>query len=370
MAAVRDLYEVLGVPRDASQEDIKKAYRRLAREHHPDVNNDPQAEERFKEVSGAYEILSDPDKRARYDAFGATGGPQGSPFTDIQDIFDLFFGAGGFGGVGSRRARPRSRTRHGEDLRTAVALSFRDSVFGVRRDIEIDRLVVCDRCLGNGAEPGTSPIACRNCGGTGSVQAVRRSVFGTVMTATPCATCDGSGLEIPDKCEACFGQGRRREPATVTVDVPAGVSDGMDLRVQANGNAGVSGGPAGDLYVSLHVEPSAEFERRGQDLFTVLDISITQATLGGEIEVDTLEGAERKRVEPGTESGTIVRLRGKGVPNLNRRGRGDLFVTLHVVTPRDLSREEMKLLERLAELRGEPASRKHATRGQLRRPEF
>jgi molecular chaperone DnaJ len=369
MAPVRDLYEVLGVSRDASDDEIKKAYRRLAREHHPDVNGDPAAEERFKEVAGAYEILSDPEKRQRYDAFGQTGGPGGGPggFADIQDIFDMFFG-GGFQ-TATRSRGPRSRAQHGEDLGVRVSLTFGEAAFGVRRDLEVDRLAVCETCGGNGAAPGTAPVACRACRGSGQVQAVRRTIFGTVMTAAPCDTCRGTGQEIPDKCEACFGEGRRRTPSTVTVDIPAGVSDGMELRVTGGGHAGLAGGPAGDLYVSLSVEPSLAFDRRGQDLFTVLDITMTQAALGAQIEIEGLDATERIAVEPGTDSGTVVRLKGKGIPNVNRRGRGDLYVTLHVVTPHDLSREERKLVERLAELRREP-TRKDVASGELRRPEF
>ncbi|HSL12605.1 MAG TPA: molecular chaperone DnaJ [Actinomycetota bacterium] len=370
MSTVRDLYEVLGVSRDASHEDIKRAYRRLAREHHPDVNGDPAAEERFKELTGAYEILSDPEKRARYDAYGATGGPAGQPFSDLQDIFDVFFGQGGFGGFGggaARRRGPRSPARRGEDIAVPVRLTFAEAAFGARRDLEIDRLVTCDLCGGSGAHPGTSPVACRTCGGAGEVQSVRRSVFGTLMTTTTCHACDGTGQEIPDKCERCLGQGRIRMPATVTVDIPAGVADGMELRVAGNGHAGFAGGSAGDLFVRIEVEPSAAFERRGQDLFSVLDVSITQATLGAELDIDGLDAVQRIVVEPGTESGTVIRLKGKGVPNLNRHGRGDLFVTLHVVTPRDLSRDERDLLARLAELRGEDRG---PGRAPLRRPEF
>jgi molecular chaperone DnaJ len=367
MATVRDLYDVLGVARDASPDEIKRAYRKLARELHPDVSADPATEERFKEVTGAYEILSDPQKRQRYDAFGPAGGPQGQPFTDIQDIFDLFFG-GGFN-VGGRPRGPRSRTQRGEDAGVRLSLSFREAVFGARREIDVERLAVCDRCLGNGAEPGTAPIACRTCGGTGEIQSVRRSIFGTVMTASACETCRGTGQEIPERCEKCRGEGRVRAPATVTVEIPAGVSEGMELRVGGNGHAGIAGGPAGDLYVALAVEPSQHYERRGQDLFTVLDISITQAALGARVDVETLDGQERIHVEPGTDSGTVVRLKGKGVPNLSRRGRGDLFVTLHVLTPNELAREERALLERLAELRGEATSRTPSV-GELRRPNF
>src|SRR5688572_7022703 len=244
MAAVRDLYEILGIARDASPTEIKAAYRKLARTLHPDVNADPADQERFKEITGAYEILSDPAKRQRYDEFGAAG-PQGAPFGDIQDIFDMFFG-GGFGG---RSRGPRSRVRRGEDLRIRVRLTFPESVFGVEQRLEIERLAACERCGGSGARPGTSPVTCRTCGGAGEVQAVRRSIFGTVMTATPCVACGGTGEEIRDRCEECGGDGRLRTTATVTFDVPAGVLEGMDLRVGGEGNAGVSGGPAGDLIV-------------------------------------------------------------------------------------------------------------------------
>jgi molecular chaperone DnaJ len=365
MAAVRDLYEILGVGRDASATEIKAAYRKLARTLHPDVNADPTDQERFKEITGAYEILSDPAKRRRYDEFGAAG-PQGAPFADIQDLFDMFFG----GGFGVRSRGPRSRVRRGEDLRVHVRLRFPESVFGVQQDLEIERLATCARCEGRGAKPGTSPITCRACGGAGEVQSVRRSIFGTVMTAAPCVACGGTGEEIPDRCDECGGEGRVRASTTVTFDVPAGVLEGMDLRAGGQGNAGVAGGPPGDLIVGVEVEPSEAFVRQGQDLHGVLDVSITQATLGGEIEVETLDGPERLRIEPGTESGTVLRLRGKGVPHLQRRGRGDLFVTLHIVTPRDLSKEERSLLERLAELReGTPSGNGVAPR-ELRRPEY
>jgi molecular chaperone DnaJ len=365
MAAVRDLYDILGVRRDASPAEIKAAYRKLARSLHPDVNADPADQDRFKEITGAYEILSDPAKRRRYDEFGAAG-PQGAPFADIQDLFDMFFG----GGFGVRSRGPRSRVRRGEDLRVRVRLTFPESVFGVEQELAIERLAVCTRCEGGGAEPGTSPIACRTCGGAGEVQSVRRSIFGTVMTSAPCVSCGGTGEEIPDRCEACGGEGRVPASATVTFEVPAGVLEGMDLRVGGHGNAGLAGGPPGDLIVGVEVEPSEAFVRQGQDLHGVLDVSITQATLGGEIEIETLDGPERLRIDPGTESGTVLRLKGRGVPHLQRRGRGDLFVTLHIVPPRDLSKEERSLLERLAELRDGPGAGNGTARRGLRRPEY
>ncbi len=373
MAPVRDLYEILGVERGASGEDIKKAYRGLARELHPDVNADPAAETRFKEIVGAYEILSDPQKRQQYDAYGQGGGPAGFPFNDIQDIFDMFFGGQGFagaGGVGTRRRGPRrTRTQRGEDLFIATALTFEEAAFGVQRELQVDRLTACESCMGVGAEPGTAPVACRTCGGAGETQQVRRSIFGTLMTAAPCQVCEGTGQEILDRCKTCGGDGRLVGKEAITVDLPAGVADGMELRVTGSGHAGRAGGPQGDLYVGIRVEPSEAFERHGQDLASILDISMTQAALGADLQIDTLDGPEHVKIEPGTESGTTLRIRGKGVPNLNRRGRGDLFVTVHVRVPADLSKVERKLLEQLAEIREERSSKKDPARAPLRRPE-
>ncbi|HEX6331642.1 MAG TPA: molecular chaperone DnaJ [Actinomycetota bacterium] len=364
MAGIRDLYEILGVGRDASAEDIKKAYRRLAREYHPDVNPDSVAEDRFKEVSAAYEILSDPQKRQQYDLYGQ-GGPMDFPFGDISDLFEAFFGQGSFG---RRRTATRTRTQRGEDVFAEVRLTFREAVFGTRREVPVARLEPCDRCSGSGAEPGTSPRRCRTCGGSGQVQDVRRSIFGTVMTAHPCSTCEGSGEEITSPCERCQGRGRLAAEATVPVDVPAGVSDGLDLRVPDAGHAGRSGGTRGDLYLSISVEDDPVFERRGTDVFSLLEVPMTQASLGAELEVETLDGPERIDLDPGTASGTTLRLRGKGVPNLGRRSRGDLFLTIQVVAPEPTSKEERRLLEQLAELRGEPAGKRATGKGTLRKP--
>ncbi|MGZ8605665.1 MAG: molecular chaperone DnaJ [Actinomycetota bacterium] len=366
MAGIRDLYEILGLTREASSDDVKKAYRRLAREYHPDVNPDPAAEERFKEVTAAYEILSDPQKRQQYDLYGQGLGQGDFPFGDVADLFEAFFGQGTFGR--RRTATRRSRAQHGEDVFADVHLSFREAVFGVRQEVPIARLEPCDRCSGTGAEPGTSPERCRTCGGSGQVQDVRRSIFGTVMTAHPCATCEGTGEEVTQRCERCDGRGRVAAEATVPVDVPAGVSDGLDLRIAGVGHAGRAGGPAGDLYLSISVEDDPVFERRGTDVFAMLDVPMTQAALGAQVEVETLDGPERVDVAAGTASGTTVRLRGKGVPALGRRGRGDLFLTIQVTTPEPGSKEERRLLEQLAELRGEPAGKRASVRADLRRP--
>ena len=364
MAAVRDLYEILGVPRDASQEDIRAAYRRLAREHHPDVNTHPAAEERFKEVAAAYEILSDSHKRAQYDAYGRSGSVE-FPFGDVSDLFEAFFGTGTFG---RRRSGPRSRVQRGEDVFAEVGIGFREAAFGVRREVRVARMETCDRCSGDGAELGTTPERCRTCAGTGQVQDVRRSIFGTVMTAHPCGTCEGTGQEIVSPCERCRGRGRVGAEATVTVDVPAGVSDGMELRISDAGHAGRSGGPAGDLYVSVHVEDDPVFERHGQDVFAILEVPLVQAALGARVEIETLGGTETVEIEPGTDPGTTLRLRGHGIPNLGRRGRGDLFLTIAIRTPRDLSKDERRLLEELARLRGEAAGKRSTSNATLRKP--
>jgi molecular chaperone DnaJ len=364
MARIRDLYEILGVPRDATQEEVKRAYRRLAREYHPDVSQSHDAEDRFKEIAAAYEILSDPEKRAQYDRYGQ-GGPDVFPFGDVADIFEAFFGSGGFG---RRTVTRRSRAERGEDVFASVRLTFEEAAFGTHREVEVERFQSCDRCAGSGAEPGTEPSRCRTCGGTGQVQDVRRSIFGTVMTARPCTSCEGTGEEVLTPCERCRGTGRVVAVGSVPVEVPAGVADGVELRVPGAGHAGRAGGTPGDLYLSIEVEEHAIFERRGQDLFAILELPMVQAALGSELEVETLDGPERIQIDPGTESGTTFRLRGKGMPNLGRRGRGDLFVTVHVTTPSQLSREERKLLERLAELRGEAAGRRARDRATLRKP--
>jgi molecular chaperone DnaJ len=367
-ARLPDLYGVLGVPRGASTEDIRRAYRRLARELHPDVNGDPQAEQRFKQAVAAYETLSDPVKRRQYDLFGQTGGGADVfGFADFGDIFEAFFG----GGVGRRQrgGRRPSRTQAGEDLFVRVSLSFEEAAFGTTREVALDALGECDRCAGTGCEPGTSVTRCSRCGGAGEIQDVTRSLFGTVMTARTCGTCMGTGEQVVSPCTRCGGDGRVRNERTVSVDVPAGVADGMELRVTSSGNAGRAGGPIGDLYVSLHVEPHAIFERRGQDLVCALSVPMTMAALGSEVEIPMLDGEPtRVRLEAGTESGSVLRLRGQGIPNLGRRGRGDLYVTVVVETPKDLSKEERSLLEALAMLRGEmPTDRPAKRSGRLRK---
>ncbi|HXJ65803.1 MAG TPA: molecular chaperone DnaJ [Actinomycetota bacterium] len=361
MADVQDLYELLGVDHDATPDDIRRAYRQLARELHPDVNPEPGAEERFKQVSAAYEVLSDPQKRQQYDTFGNQSIPDMFPF---GDIFDVFFG----GGRGRQRRGPRGRARAGEDAFAEISLTLEEAAFGTQREVTIESLEPCQRCSGSGAEPGTAPQRCSRCGGSGELQEVQRSIFGTIMTTRPCPTCEGSGEVVASPCAECRGEGRVRRRQVVTADVPAGVADGMQLRIEGVGNAGRAGGPPGDLYLQTNVRPHPSFERRGIDLHAILDVPLTQAVLGAEVEVHTLDGVERVKLAAGTQPGTVIRLKGQGVPNLGRRGRGDLFLTVQVVVPDHLKRDERQLVERLAESRGEAPRKGEVPEGRLRRP--
>jgi len=364
VAQTRDLYEVLGVSRDATPEDIKKAYRRLAREFHPDVSADPEAEHKIKEINLAYQTLSDPRKRQQYDMYGGRGFTQDMfNVGDISDIFEMFFGGSPFGG---RRSRG-PRVARGADGHAALGLTFEEAAFGARKEIEIDRLTLCDACAGTGAAPGSAPVGCRHCGGTGEVSDVRRSVFGTVMTSRTCSVCGGSGQEIADPCPTCRGDGRVPETRSVSVEVPAGVADGMDLRVEGVGEQGHRGAPPGDLYLTLRVEPHPVFERRGQDLVAILDVPLTQAVLGADLAIETLDGPETVKIPPGLDPGTVIRLPGRGVPNIGRRGRGDLYLECAVDIPSSPSRKERALIEQLAELRSETTG-KGAGPGTLRKP--
>jgi molecular chaperone DnaJ len=363
---VPDLYEVLGVRRDATPDEIKRTYRRLARELHPDVNDDPDAERRFKQITAAYQTLSDPVRRRQYDLFGGQGvAPDLFPFGDMGDIFDVFFG----GGIGGRRrgTRRRARAHRGEDLFVRLTLQFEEAAFGTEKEVSVDTMHECGRCRGSGCEPGTHPSRCTRCGGSGEIQDVSRSVFGTVMTARPCTTCEGTGEEIAAPCKECRGDGRLPTRQARTVEVPAGVADGMELRVPGGGQEGRQGGGQGDLFVALKVRPHPIFDRRGQDLVCVLTVPMTQAALGTEVEIPTLDEPELIRLEPGTGSGTIIRLRGRGLPHVGRRARGDLFVTVEVETPKAGSKEERALLERLAELRREGPAQGKGPVGKLRK---
>ena len=358
--AERDLYDVLGVSRDATQDDIRKAYRRLAREHHPDVNQDPEAERRFKEVNLAYQTLSDPARRRQYDLFGGEGiSPDVFGFGDLGDIVEAFFGGSPFGRARTRR---RTRTARGSDVRVTLPLTFEEAVFGATKEVAVRALRLCDRCQGTGAEPGTFSSRCSACGGSGEVSDVRRSVFGTVMTSRTCPTCEGTGEEVASPCATCRGDGRLAGEHTVVVEVPAGVADGMELRMEGAAEDGRGGGRPGDLYLALAVDPHPVFERQGQDLVGVLEIPVLAAITGAEFEVDTLDGTAGVSVPPGTRAGTVLRVKDAGVPHLGRRGRGDLVLHVDLDVPRRLPREERRLIEDLADQRGE----RGRLRGRLR----
>ena len=349
-----DYYELLGVSRDASPDEIKKAYRRLARQLHPDTNPDPEAAERFKEVAAAYEVLSDPEKRARYDRFGADGvnGPMGAGFGtgSINDIFDVFFGGGSPFGGGPRRPPGKPR---GPDLEVVVDLPFEAAVFGTRHPVEVRTAVACTTCEATGCAPGHRPEACLECGGTGQVQRVRQSFLGQMVTNSVCPRCGGQGELIREPCDDCGGEGRRIEDRTYTVDIPAGVDTGSTLRLSGRGAAGVRGGPTGDLYVHVRVSPHERFTRVDEDLHCDLPISFAQAALGAHLTFETLDGPEDLVIPRGTPSGREFRLRGRGVPHLERNVRGDLVVRVLVEVPDDLTEEQEELLRAYAAARGE-----------------
>jgi molecular chaperone DnaJ len=354
-----DFYELLGVRPDATDDDLKRAYRRLARELHPDTRpDDPDAEERFKQVTLAYETLRDPERRRRYDRFGpdaikGTGGDGADPFAGfagagLGDIFDAFFGGGG-----GMRGRGPSGPLRGNDMETALELGFEEAVFGSQHEVALRAPTTCRTCSGSGAAPGTAPAACGMCGGAGEVRRVRQSILGQMVTASPCTRCGGTGQEIASPCPDCRGEGRRTEARTYVVDVPAGVDDGSTLRLAGKGAAGPRGGPPGDLYVHLRVRPSPRFTRTGYDLLHVLHVAVTQAALGVQIPFETLDGTEDLVLPAGTQTGRELRLRGRGVPSVDGRGRGDLVVRVVVDTPTGLTKVQEELLRQLAAERGE-----------------
>jgi len=349
-----DLYELLGVSPDATDEEIKRAYRRKARELHPDANGgDPDAEARFKEVSLAYEVLRDPERRARYDRYGPEGvfgqGPGSVTFdfeAGLSDIFEAFFGSMG--------ARPRRRgPMPGADAEVGLRLSLVEAAFGVDKALTVRLPVRCDACQGSGAQPGSHPVPCPDCRGAGEIRRVRQSLLGQVVTSVACGRCQGRGELTPDPCRACGGEGRRMEQRTLTVEVPPGVEDGATLRLAGRGPAGPRGGPNGSLFVQLQVEPDARFERVGDDLHTTVHVSMVRAALGTKVRVDTLEEPAEVVIEPGTQSGDVVRLKGLGIPHLQGRGRGDLYVHVVVDTPTGLTARQRELLTQLAAERGE-----------------
>lgn len=353
-----DYYALLGVSRDATPEEIKKAYRKLARELHPDVNPDPEHQERFKLVTAAYEVLSDPEKRQMYDlggdplsASGGFGGFGGGTF-DFGDIMDAFFGGGGGGQRG-----PRTRARRGQDALIRIQIDLADAVFGARRDITVDTASTCGACHGAGTAPDTEPVTCAMCKGRGEIQQVQRSFLGQVMTSRPCPQCQGFGTTIPHPCPECAGDGRVRIRRTITIQVPAGVDNGTRIQLTGEGEVGPNGGPAGDLYVEVAVAPHPTFERQGDDLHCTLTLPMTSAALGTSVPIQTLDGERAVDVRPGTQSGEILVMRGLGASRLRTGVRGDLQIHLRVEVPTKLDAEQTELLEQLARLRSEDSAR-------------
>jgi molecular chaperone DnaJ len=358
-----DYYELLEVERNSTEDEIKRAYRRLARTHHPDANGgDPAAEARFKEITAAYETLRDPERRRRYDMFGpeaergAGAGARGFDGTvfggGFGDIFETFFGqATGFGPGAGRQSRV-------PDAEIAVQLTFEQSVFGAEIEVPLDLPVVCESCDGSGARPGTTPVSCPDCAGSGQVRRVRQSLLGQMVTAMPCGRCEGSGEYVSSPCTDCRGNGQRPQSRTITVQVPAGVDNGSVLRVAGQGPAGPRGRGTGDLYVHLRVEPHKRFERAGNNLLMSLHIQMTHAALGAEVEIESLDGQEKITIPPGIQTGKVIHLKGKGVPDLHGgRRRGDLLVNIIVDTPTRLSRHEEDVLRQFAELRGDDVAK-------------
>ena len=372
MADKRDYYEVLGLKKGASEDEIKKAYRKVAKECHPDLHpGDKEAEARFKEANEAYGVLSDPDKKAKYDQFGFAGvdpnfgagagaGGFTGDFGDLGDIFgDIFggFGFGGFGG-GSSRSASRSGPQRGESLRVRLAISFEEAAFGCQKEINIPRVENCPDCKGTGCAPGTTAEICPDCKGTGTVRTQQRTAFGVFQSTGPCPKCGGSGKVIHSPCPKCRGNGSVRAQKKLSVSIPAGIDDGETVSLRSQGNAGKNGGPAGDLLVTIQVRPSPTFRREGTNVYITTSLSFIQAALGAEIQVPTLDGDVSLNIPEGTQTGSVFRLRGKGIPSLRGGGRGDQYITVNLDTPRNLTGKQKELLQELAESMGHKVKEK------------
>jgi molecular chaperone DnaJ len=353
--AQRDYYEILGVSKSATPDELKSAFRSLARKYHPDINKEHDAEEKFKEINEAYAVLSDPEKRAAYDRYGFAGlngmggGAQDFSSIDLSDLFSEFFG---FGGMGGSSQRARNAPRRGQDLGLKTKLAFEEAVFGVEKEIQFDRDEVCSVCHGSKAESGTKPVRCSNCGGKGEVRQVRQTFLGSMVQVTTCPTCGGTGEVISTPCKNCRGQGYERKHVKKTVAIPAGVDTGTQIRLAGEGQPGVNGGPSGNLYVEVDVQKHAFFERRQNDIILNLGVNIAQATLGADIEVPTVDGKATLKIPAGTQPGKTFNLRGKGVPYLKSSGRGDQIVVVTVDIPVHLDDNQRKMMEELAKTLG------------------
>ncbi|MGJ7921426.1 molecular chaperone DnaJ [Neobacillus sp. LXY-4] len=353
----RDYYEVLGVSKSASKDDIKKAYRKLSKQYHPDINKAEDAADKFKEIKEAYEVLSDDQKRAHYDQFGHVdpnqgfgGGDFGGGFGGFEDIFNTFFGGGG-----GRRRDPNA-PRQGADLQYTMTLKFEEAVFGKETDIEIPREEECETCHGSGAKPGTKAETCKHCHGSGQLNVEQNTPFGRIVNRRTCNYCGGTGKQIKDKCSTCGGSGKVKKRRKIHVKIPAGIDDGQQLRVSGQGESGINGGPPGDLYVVFHVRDHEFFERDGDDIYCEMPITFTQAALGDDVEIPTLHGKVKLKIPAGTQTGTKFRLKGKGVPNVRGYGVGDQHVIIRIVTPSKLSEKQKQLLREFAEISGKVPS--------------
>lgn len=350
----RDYYEVLGVDKNAGADEIKKAFRKAARQYHPDVNKAQDAEEKFKEVKEAYDVLSDDQKRATYDRFGHVdpnqgmggGGFSGQDFGGFGDIFDMFFGGGG------QRRNPNAPQR-GNDLQYSMTIEFKEAVFGKEMDITIPRTENCDTCHGSGAKPGTKPETCSACKGTGQQEVIQNTAFGRIVNRRVCSVCNGQGTTVKERCPDCHGAGKVKRQRKIHVKIPAGVDDGAQLRVSGEGESGTRGGPPGDLYIVIRVKSHEFFEREGDDIYCEVPLTFTQAALGDEIEIPTLTEKVKLRIPAGTQTGTYFRLKGKGVPRLRGYGQGDQHVKVVVVTPTNLDEEQKEMLRQFAGKSGE-----------------
>ena len=373
----RDYYEVLGVSKGASDDEIKKAYRKLAKKYHPDMNpGDKEAEAKFKEVNEAYSILSDSEKRARYDQFGhagvdpnyGAGGPGGGfggfdmGDLDLGDIFGSFFG-GGFGGFGGSSSSRRSGPQKGESLRASLTISFEEAAFGCEKEINLNRTEECEACHGSGAEPGTTAETCPDCRGTGVVRVQQRTGGFAFSSTAPCSRCRGTGKIIHTPCKSCGGTGSVKKSKRVTVSIPAGIDEGQAVSLRGQGNAGKNGGPAGDLIVAVHIRPSSQFRRDGTTVLYEHPVTFYQAVMGAELEIPTIDGKVKYSLPAGTQSGTTFRLRGKGIPELRGRGRGDQYVTVRVQIPTSLNGEQKEALRAFAEAMGEDVPEESGLKG-------
>jgi molecular chaperone DnaJ len=348
--AQRDYYEILGVPRESSTDEIKQAFRKLARQYHPDVSKEHDAEEKFKEINEAYAVLSDDEKRAAYNRFGhagvkGTGGVPDWTTMDFSDIFGDILEGFGIGGFGRSSRRSRTMPRRGADLQVKLELSFDEAIFGIEKDVEFARDELCTACQGKGAEPGTQPVRCAACGGSGEI---RQSVLGMMVQVISCPNCNGTGEVITTPCKQCSGRGYERKTRKKVVTIPAGVDTGIQIRLAGEGQPGANGGPNGNLYVIIQVKPHQYFRRREDDILLDLDINVAQAVLGAEVDVPTVDGTAKLKIPNGIQPGKVLRLRGKGVPRLRGTGRGDELVVVNVVIPKQLTNEQRQLFEQLA----------------------